>query len=68
VFFFDVPEDVFEDHDGIVILFRVKPMIRISVNVAMIEAGIATDAMTVLRQSRMKSKTVRATRMPARRR
>ena len=48
----------------IVGLFTVKPMKRMKVNVEMIEAGMATPAITVLRQSRMKKSTVSATSAP----
>ena len=46
---------------SIVRLFSVKSNARMSVNVAMIEVGMASPATIVLRQSRMNSSTVNAT-------
>ncbi len=46
-----------------VILFREKSIPRINVNVAMIEAGMATAAMTTARQLRMNSQTMPLARM-----
>ena len=43
-------------------LFSVKSIARISVNVAMIEAGIASQAMITARRLRMKNITTRPAR------
>ena len=48
-----------------VIEFKVKSSIRISVNVVTIDVGIAMDAISTVRQSRMKRKTMTdASRLP----
>ena len=48
-----------------VMLFSVKPITRISVNDAMIDAGIASDAMITARMFRMKNiTTIAANRLP----
>ena len=53
---------------SIVTLFSVKPSAAIMPNVEMTDAGIATPAMTVARQSRMNTNTTRqASRLPSRR-
>ena len=48
-----------------VMLFNVNPMIRISVNEEMIDAGMASAAMTTARRLRMKNiTTIAAKRLP----
>ena len=47
---------------SIVILLRVNPMYRININVGMIDVGMASVAISVVRQSRMKSKMVADTK------
>ena len=47
---------------NIVMLFNVKPNARMNAKVAMIDAGMATDAINVERQDLIKSRTVRQAR------
>ena len=48
-----------------VIEFSVKSMMRISVNVVTIDVGIAMELISTMRQSRMKSQTIRdASKLP----
>ena len=53
---------------SIVMLFRVKPITIMNRNVGMIEVGIASVAMTVVRQSRMNMRIVAETSAAASRR
>ena len=53
---------------SIVMLLSVNPMYRMNMNVGMIDVGMASVAISVVRQSRMNSRIVAETRTAARRR